>query len=200
MTKTIVYLARHGQTRWNVERRAQGLRRVPLNESGRKQARRLARFFQKVMLDKVYASPALRARQTAKIIAPKQKILVSKGFRERELQFHDGLTLKQVKKIIPDIEQQWERDGIDWKPPGGGETLREFQKRAVKAFKQLINQNKGKQVLVVTHGSVMKAVTHWLHDGKPEGYLRVRKIQNAEVVRVVLNGKKSVRRIKTCVK
>lgn len=126
---------------------------------------------------------------------PKQKVFIDVGFRERELKFFEGLTSKQLKKRFPDIEQQWARDGIDWRPPGGGETLREFQKRAIAAFKQLVRKNQGKRVLVVTHGSVMKAITHWLHGGKPEGYLHASKIENADVVRITTNGKTIMNRL-----
>lgn len=188
MNKTIMYLVRHGQTRWNVEKRVQGLKQVPLNKAGKKQALALKRKFQKIGLDRIYTSPALRTRQTAKIIANGMPFTVVTGFSEREMGVLTGLNGVEIKKLIPDIEEQWARDGIDWKPSKwDGETLREFQKRAITAFKNLIKQNKGKRVLVVAHGSVIKSLVHWLHGGKPEDYLHVKEIENAEIVCITIN-------------
>ena len=58
----IIYLLRHGTTQYNVEKRYQGQRDIPLSEEGRARVRR-ADF----TTDVVYVSPLTRARQTAQI-------------------------------------------------------------------------------------------------------------------------------------
>src|SRR5690606_8946371 len=66
------YFARHGETDWNRERRYQGSRDIPLNETGRRQADANGVLL-KFLLDgagadpaafKWYASPLARARET----------------------------------------------------------------------------------------------------------------------------------------
>lgn len=67
-----IYFIRHGQTQWNAERRYQGRRDIPLNETGRGQAdqngRTLAALFKARGLDpnafEWHASPLGRTRET----------------------------------------------------------------------------------------------------------------------------------------
>jgi broad specificity phosphatase PhoE len=68
-----VYLARHGQTAYNLERRFQGHLPVPLDETGRAQAADLAERASTgaagIPFVALWCSPLLRARETADIVA-----------------------------------------------------------------------------------------------------------------------------------
>jgi probable phosphoglycerate mutase len=66
---TDVYLARHGQTAYNLERRFQGHLRVPLDDTGRAQAADLAERASAHGFAALWCSPLLRARETADIVA-----------------------------------------------------------------------------------------------------------------------------------
>ena len=57
-----IYVIRHGQTPWNVERRLQGRSDTDLNEIGREMAIETGKAFQKVHFDVVFTSPLKRAR------------------------------------------------------------------------------------------------------------------------------------------
>ena len=188
MQKTIVYLLRHGETAWNVEERIQGKMAVSLNETGRKQAKKLGEVFRCISLDSVHSSPVQRTMDTAKEIFATP--LECPQFGEREMGALEGLTLKQLKAQIPDVEQQWARDKIDWKPPGKGETVREFQERCINSFKKIVKDNLGKTVLIVTHGGVIRSIVHWLHGGKPEEFFHIIGPENAEAVKITKTGKK----------
>jgi broad specificity phosphatase PhoE len=52
---------RHGQTDWNREGRYQGLRDIPLNETGLAQARAAATALAAQRIDRIVASPLDRA-------------------------------------------------------------------------------------------------------------------------------------------
>lgn len=64
-----VWLARHGETAYNAERRFQGQGAVPLSERGREQARELAERAADLGIASLWCSPLPRARQTADIVA-----------------------------------------------------------------------------------------------------------------------------------
>ncbi|HSP05589.1 MAG TPA: histidine phosphatase family protein, partial [Acidobacteriota bacterium] len=64
-----IYLGRHGQTDWNAELRLQGWTDIPLNETGRRQARELGERLRGIPLDCVYCSALQRSRETAELAA-----------------------------------------------------------------------------------------------------------------------------------
>ncbi len=69
MAETAIYMARHGRTAYNHERRFQGRLPVPLDEVGRAQARELAEKAAAYDFAILWCSPLLRARETADAIA-----------------------------------------------------------------------------------------------------------------------------------
>src|SRR5690349_12318270 len=64
-----VYLARHGQTAYNLEGRFQGHLPVPLDDTGRRQALELAERAAARGFAALWCSPLLRARETAEVLA-----------------------------------------------------------------------------------------------------------------------------------
>jgi broad specificity phosphatase PhoE len=64
-----VYLARHGQTAYNLERRFQGQMPVPLDQTGVDQAHDLAQRAAAIPFAALWSSPLRRARETAEIVA-----------------------------------------------------------------------------------------------------------------------------------
>jgi broad specificity phosphatase PhoE len=63
-----IWLARHGETPYNAERRFQGQGPVPLSERGREQARELAEAAAEHEFAVLWCSPLARARETADIV------------------------------------------------------------------------------------------------------------------------------------
>lgn len=64
-----LYFARHGQTKYNLEDRFQGLSDSPLTDLGRDQAKRLGEFAKRVGVQQLIVSPRGRALATAQIVA-----------------------------------------------------------------------------------------------------------------------------------
>ena len=65
-----VYLLRHGQTEYNVDKRYQGTRDIPLSEKGRAALRRAD-----IEPDTVYVSPLCRAVDTARVLFPAARLV-----------------------------------------------------------------------------------------------------------------------------
>lgn len=69
-----LYVARHGETSWNVQDRVCGLTDVELTERGRAQAKELSKAVGKLHVDLILASPLKRAVETGRIIAEENGI------------------------------------------------------------------------------------------------------------------------------
>ena len=61
MESTRIIAIRHGETTWNVDTRIQGQLDIPLNETGRWQAKRLAQALANEEIQAIYASDLLRS-------------------------------------------------------------------------------------------------------------------------------------------
>lgn len=95
-----VYIARHGQTDWNIQHRAQGRTDVPLNETGRAQAKTLHDNIKDIQFTAVYASPLKRAAETAQIATDdKYSILYDDRLMERSFGDFEG---KEINNWIQD--------------------------------------------------------------------------------------------------
>ena len=63
-----IYLTRHGETEWNVQRRTQGVQNIPLTDKGIRQAEELALRLANQSITYIYSSILERAYHTAAII------------------------------------------------------------------------------------------------------------------------------------
>ena len=189
-----VYLLRHGETKWNVEKRTQGHAKSRLNPTGRKQAKKAALFFKDMCLHTIYCSPLMRTVQTAKEVMKyhhPSKLIKCPEFAERNFGKIEGWTRKQLLKRIPDVEKQWKRDKFDWRPPGNGETIREQFNRVYKGFCRMIKKHEfGDKVLIVTHGGPIKCLLQKFRNGRlSKSVFDMRNPHNCEIIEVLWNKK-----------
>ena len=154
---TFLTLVRHGQTDWNLERRIQGSTDIPLNETGRGHAQDAAALLRDTEHHAIYASPLVRARQTADIIADALGLaepLLTPDMREREFGDAEGM-------LVADFLAQyghWQAD------VPGAERLVEVRDRALGALDVIARDARrrsapsAESVIVVTHGGVIRAL------------------------------------------
>ena len=105
----VLFLARHGETAWNLEQRWQGQTDVDLNDTGRAQAAALAARLAAHRITRVIASDLRRARETAEIVARglgKGGVLLDPGLRERGYGVFEGLTRAECEAQQP---EEWAR-------------------------------------------------------------------------------------------
>lgn len=154
-----IILARHGETRWNLEGRFQGQQDTELSPLGWEQARLLADALERVPLAAVYASPLARARETAAQVAARHclKVELVPAFREishgawegkphAEVAAHDGERLR-LWKSRPELVTM-----------PGGESLADVRARAWPALRALAARHGGETILVVAHDAVNKVL------------------------------------------
>lgn len=156
---TRIVAVRHGETAWNVATRIQGQLDIGLNETGREQARRVARALAGEGLSAVYASDLARATDTARAVAARAGVPlhVDRGLRERAFGAFEGLTWAEIEQQHAEASQRWRRRDPDFGPPGG-EALRDFVERAVAAIAAIAERHRGQHIAIVSHGGVLDAL------------------------------------------
>ena len=154
-----LYLVRHGETDWNLQRRYQGQSDIPLNNTGIQQARKIAGRLSKEKIDAIYSSDLSRARETAEQIAQPHKLKVTSDARWRELSFGDweGLTYPEIQVKAPDELALWESDLTGYAPPHG-ETLTQLAGRVLSVFDELHALHADQTVLIVSHGGPLQTL------------------------------------------
>jgi probable phosphoglycerate mutase len=185
---TRVIALRHGETAWNVEQRIQGQLDVPLNDTGRWQAERLAQALADAGIDVIYSSDLQRAAATAAALATRTGLPVRHDSRLRERGFgrFEGRTFAEIDQRWPDEALRWRRRDPDF-GPAGGETLTDFYQRSIDVFHRLAEQHPGQVVAIVSHGGLLdglyRAATH-------QGLQAPRtwQVGNARINRVLFNG------------
>jgi probable phosphoglycerate mutase len=156
-----LWVVRHGETDWNRERRMQGHVDVPLNETGRDQARdtaeRLAQRFADEAPPAIYTSDLRRAAQTALAIGRALQVRphVARKLRERAFGLVEGKTFAELAESYPDEVRAYRREGKKDAIPGA-EPYAEFVERCLRALRAIARREE--RAIVVTHGGLIKVV------------------------------------------
>ena len=157
MDVTRIIAIRHGETAWNVDTRIQGQLDIPLNDTGRWQAERLARALAaREAIDVVYTSDLLRAWETARPVAEATgaPLHTDEGLRERGFGSFQGKTFTEIEAAMPDEARRWRQRDPFWAPPGG-ESLTTMRRRVIETLHVLASRHVGEQIVMVAHGGVM---------------------------------------------
>lgn len=162
---------RHGETDWNRAQRFQGRTDIPLNDTGRRQAREAAQKMAEAgePWDLVVTSPLSRARETGRIVADTLGIelggtddeLIERSFGATEGASNEDLSARDYDELMlaaePE-EQVWDR--------------------TIRATTRIARQHPGRNVLLVAHGSLIRiTLSHWMREAHP-------RISNTQVLLV----------------
>ena len=157
----MLYIIRHGRTDWNDEERLQGRTDIPLNEEGRKMARKAAEDFKDINFDIAFCSPLSRAKETAEILLEGRDIPIV--FDERLLEMSFGVC-EGMKYYFADPNTKvstFFRDPEHYTdPPEGAESMDELFERTGEFLREVVEPelSKGKDVLIVGHGAMNSAI------------------------------------------
>jgi 2,3-bisphosphoglycerate-dependent phosphoglycerate mutase len=161
-----LYVARHGQTDWNLAHRLQGWTDRPLDDTGRKQAIDLAETLRGVHLDAIYSSTLSRSRDTAQAVAGSSMMVKSlPGLRERNYgRFQGGSDTdpEYLKRVTA-----WD-DAMD-----GGETLNQLLARARESIEMIRREHPSGNVLIVAHRITNQMILRALLNLTPEQAVKI---------------------------
>jgi broad specificity phosphatase PhoE len=163
MASRIVYVARHGETDWNLAGRWQGATDVPLNARGRQQAADLGAWLKHHEIAAVVASDLSRARETGEIVAAILGVPfvgAHVGLRERGYGLVEGLTRDECLARHPEIFEKAGPTGL-LAPPGcePWDAVAARMRAALEAFvRGELGPvgHAGGRLLAITHGGAMR--------------------------------------------
>ncbi|TFB22915.1 histidine phosphatase family protein [Filobacillus milosensis] len=146
---TLVYFVRHAHSTYTPDELGR-----PLSEKGFLQAQDVRHILKDYKFDVVLSSPYKRAVQTVEGVAKDRdlEVEVLDGFKERRL------AGEPVKDFDSAIQQVW-RDEFLSLP--GGESNHAAQKRGVNTLNQVLNQYRGKSIVIGTHGNIMTLIMQY---------------------------------------
>jgi broad specificity phosphatase PhoE len=151
-----VYLARHGQTAYNLEGRFQGQLPVPLDETGRAQAADLAERAAAHGFRALWCSPLLRARETADVVALRIGLEPKEDARLMETDAGDWTdrSFADVQAEAPEQFAAFAAGDPRFAFPGG-ESFAQQEERVSAALEDV--ELAELPALVVCHGMVIRA-------------------------------------------
>lgn len=187
---TTIFLARHGESDWNVEKRFQGHSDRPLTERGRKQAHALADLVASEKIDAVYTSPLSRAQETAEIVAVRAGLepVALPELREVDTGSWSGLSRADVEARFPEGFSRWRSGGSGWED---GETYEQMAERVIGALRTIAEDHPDGRVLVISHGGPIRAIHAAAEGVAIDDYRRLKPVEpNARLSAVAVeNGR-----------
>jgi broad specificity phosphatase PhoE len=146
-----VYLARHGQTAWNLEGRSQGRLDSPLTPEGVRQVQRNAAAVRGEPVDALFASPMGRARASAAAFAAALGLPMRVLDELAEVDHGElsGLTSAEKTAAWPGLAEARERDKYFFRFPGG-ESYADADARAARALARIAG-SEARAPLLVSH-------------------------------------------------
>jgi broad specificity phosphatase PhoE len=157
-----VFLARHGETLWNKQRRRQGQLDSALTAGGLEQAEHHAMRLLPHAIDAIFASPLGRAVATAQVIGERLRLTVEVVEELAEVDHGRlaGLTREEIDARYAD---EWARRSLDkyaWRFPGG-ESYADADTRAGRALARLATYA-AHRPLIVSHEMIGKMLQRHL--------------------------------------
>jgi broad specificity phosphatase PhoE len=170
------FVARHGETEWNLAGREMGQLDSPLTARGLQQADALARRLTESGVECVYSSDLGRAQRTGEIIATlcRVELVIEPGLRERNMGIFQGMTVAEMEERYPVERRDYQTLGYDYAIPNG-ESARQRTERSVRVMTEIALRHSGSRVAVVTHGGFLKGFFEHVLGIGPGGGARFRR-------------------------
>ena len=124
--------------------------------------------------DFIISSPLQRCREFAELVAEEDEIEleINNSFQEIDFGLWEGLSPDKIMKEEAEKLKSWWQSPTRVTPPEG-EDFHEFQARILKSLKQLISDNKGKNILLITHAGVIRVILMYVLGMQEENLFRI---------------------------
>jgi len=155
-----VYLLRHGQVKGYENFPVYGQTDVDLTEIGVLQMKQMAERLSLTEPKAIYSSDLKRSATGARLIARYHDVPLYFLPELREMDFGDweGLTLSEIRHNFPEELQKREKDLINYKAPGEGESIADLSERIETVFERIRAEQKGNDIVIAAHGAVNRVI------------------------------------------
>ena len=159
MRKTEIFLIRHGETEWNLQKRMQGHCNSDLSALGKVQIEALGQWMKNIPFDNIYSSDTLRAKLTAQAITrfSGHKIKIDQRLREKNLGVFEGLTSVEARQKHPEIFRLFKTEGSKY-IIDEGESTQQLLDRALEIVDEILLKHADERVILVTHGGFVRVL------------------------------------------
>ena len=180
MSKTIIDLMRHGEPVGG--KRYRGQVDDPLSDKGWQQMWDAVGDF--TGWQHIVSSPLQRCAAFADALGLRLGVSVSRDPNLKEAGFGDweGRTAAEIAEQDPLRVLRFKQDPVAYAPPGA-EPLHPFHARVGRAWQAILEEHRGKHVLVIGHAGVMRMVIAHALGLSPEYGYRIN-IENAALTRI----------------
>ena len=126
-----------------------------LSREGHRQAELTSAFFAARTVDAVFSSPLQRAIETAQLIARQHGLSVDtvEELVEVDVGHWEGMSWIDIEQSDPEYYQRYMAN-TGSVPYLGGESFQDVQDRALPALRRVMDENRGRQIVVVAHNIV----------------------------------------------
>ena len=169
MSVTIIDLLRHGECEGGSIYR--GSTDVALTEMGWQQMQKSVEALKEAQIlsgvetpwDQIITSPLQRCRVFSETLSAQYSlpVRVESDFREMDFGRWEGRGLDEVWTAEPEAVKRFYSDPEQHSPPGG-EPVLQVRERLAKAWQLMLDENKGKHLLLVQHGGTIRVLLTWL--------------------------------------
>lgn len=160
---TKIYLVRHGETKANSEKIVSGHFDSPLSEMGQKQAKKRAEHLKSVKFDAIFSSDLIRAKNTAELISANRQLAINTHWLIRERFFGhwegqpESVFMEENKHLFELKKTLSEQQKRNFKYSFAYESDNDIAARMLLFLREIAVTFSGQTVLVVSHGSIMRA-------------------------------------------
>lgn len=161
-----IYFIRHGETGWNAKARYQGQADIPMNATGRVQARRngevLRGLLPAIARCRFIASPLSRARATMEIVRtamglPPRDYDLDDRLKEINYGAWQGVFAADLPTVDPQGLAARAKNAFHWRPEGG-ESYADLMARAVDWLEEI-----EEDAVVAAHGGISRVLRGHLY-------------------------------------
>ena len=151
--ETKIYFVRHAESDFSPD---DDNYTRPLTAKGKKDAKKLIKYFSDINITKALSSPYHRAVHTVEGISENKglEIELIDDFRERTVSDH----YLDDEEFMNFVESQW--NDFDYSMQGG-ESFNQVQKRGIKALEEVLQQYSGENMIIGTHGTWLAVILNY---------------------------------------